>query len=1528
MGRLSGNANSTAPADSATGSASSGGGRLGRQAATAAPAPTDIPTKPLADSAAAGPHKSGFGTLLDNAKLRFQSHNPDIENSGPSPFAKVTPAVQVPIPENASPQEKQRLTYLNENAKTSHDEAVHANSPATIFNETGKNIINTLTSSEQGFGASIAAALPKWIGGSARNIQGKLDKINADSQKGIDELEAKIREARVAGKDTSRMEKTLNTVMNQRIEALNEIVPSVDKTAGQVFGEAGGVALDLITPGELEGGAKSFGLFKNAIHAPTEIKDGFTVMKNATARIAGGAATGYGYDVSQHLQEGKTGQDVLKPGLGTLLGTILPAIPGVPDIIEGHKEISARLGPAATSGGYIRNPFYDWSKEAQDGAATIKANAKDLTKEKFLDAVENPPDAEAIEPFKQELKAKGVTPEEFYDTAAQKTPEIEPGQMDRLADLKTMAEKYPDYHDFTLAVSSGEDSVAKNKAEGKYSQSVTQSMEDQKLLSKDLHDAGYHGLSDFHTTNTKTPEPSTKEPLQAKEAKPADLGPRKINISGKDVVIPEDLRQKGVELEIRREVHDNNPLAALEKHVFKRGEEKGSLPEIGGPSKSKFAKSGDKIIQEAIGSEGRTAANIIDDNEVRANFEKYQKQGEALKAEEAAFKDEIKSHVLSEKDKLATQKFAEQEQRKSERDMTAREKDTRLAERQAAFDEGVKNAKAEAERQSKLQENRKRAYAEQDPELSLWQKLRLKLNPLKFLDKEASSALTEWNHARIKAPVLGEKEMKSANAIGVPKGQGLDVILEYQSLEKKMAEDFQNNLKRGMNTDQAEKAVQDRYGKERYGKYHDAIKTKFDALYEEAKKRGFDPGYKENYLPGVYKENPGEIRQKIQDYLIEQKGMTPEEVHMYMDGKQLPGDVASNLRLNPFFSKEKTFPDYRTAMEYGLTPKYTDPDQLAAHYRTELEKAVANKELIDKLVHEGKLIPEQIAPASYVPVKNLPLGQRGYYAKPRLADVLDGIFRGSDDLSFGETVAHGVAKLSKFGQEIALSAGIPGTNVNYFSMGQLIKQITAGDLKAIPAFIRSNFNDASIKFFEKNQPFLEKMADQGINIGDRVGNFKTVYDSWAKNFGEASKNPFKKETYQDFKHLIGDGFDKLFNRKTFNSFMPQLYTQTFKDTYLAALKNGMTEEVANKLAGDTTKNFFGLTENVGRSRMTQDSLSAAFFAPRFREGIINTLMNTGKAGLDFAKQLGGLRGKLDPSLKLNRRLLTGMVISYGLYNALNYKLNGHFMWDNPSGRQFALRIPGKNGTNTYIEFMPSFLAFARNLAAGGIALAKGDPKTATQKFGSVFSMPLKVTSEIIGNSDYYGNQIYKDTDTGVQKAEKIAAYVGLAFNHPYVQQTVKVIQGTTPLPQAISTMLELPLKFSTNAKESKNDFYDAITKLSKENAKATRKIQPIYDNLQKMKAAGDVAGANKIYNALSKEDKAVYNKIKSSAKTKGTTAAESQIYTLVSQLQEMKKAGKTKEVNAVYDSLTADEKKAYQKVKKRFFANQQATPTE
>ncbi len=911
----------------------------------------------------------------------------------------------------------------------------------------------------------------------------------------------------------------------------------------------------------------------------------------------------------------------------------------------------------------------------------------------------------------------------------------------------------------------------------------------------------------------------TKDAKLALEAAEKRVGvepvkPRKIPVSGKQIELPEELQNEAVALDFEYESIEQNPLNDLWKYANKK---EGVLPEVvGGDTKSVFGKKGDTILDGDKLVQYADQNGNVDSEKVREAFSQFIEDKRDFKKRQKEYKDKVKAYKQEQKDTLAMQKLAEIEDRKIQKDIrdrqAEREKQRHLEEIKKAEAEGQKRA----EKQALVGYNKKVAITTPAKELGFWAKMvGQKLNPLKYTDKSTQNIFNSWNRKLLMGRVRANKEASAF--IKIPNKEGLKTILDYEA---------------GVVT-----------------KYSDAIKEKFANLLTEARERGIDMGFRENYLPHVYMENAKEIGEKIHKYLLD-KGLSEDQVVAYENGQKLPDAIVNMLKINPFFSKERVFPTYKVAMEYGLTPKYTNVSQLVGHYVQELETIVANNELVTELSDAGKILPFEDAPFTWDMV-NLPFSQKGYMANSNIARVINGLFGKQEP-----TLWTYMSKVSKKLQEIRFSAGLPYTTVNFFALGQLIKELTAGNIKAVNAFFRANFNGKSVEWLKQNREYVYKMARQGIDMRKMIDSWEDLYS----NLSEA--DGFMGKTKDILKNKKGEVFNQMFNKNTFMSFMPQMQIQLFKDVYNGFLKKGYPEDIAEELAGRVVSKNFGLTDFSGRSKATQDKISALFFAPYFRESVINTLYNTGVAGVDFIKNLGGLRSPLDPTLQRNRRLLIGMILTYFLYNLLNKALNdGDNLWDNPANRKFALQIPSDDGTLTYIEFMPSFLSFARSMASGAINLASGDYSGAEQKFGTVFSMPIKIVTEILGHSDYYDRDIYKETDTGAQKTLKIAKYLLLQTQHQYIAEMMYQIEEKKPLYQSIISAMELPLKFSSRDTIARNEYYDALDAKAKQNARDKERIQPTYDEVQKLKDAGDFEGANAVYNSLSDEDKVIYKKI-------------------------------------------------------------------
>ena len=252
-----------------------------------------------------------------------------------------------------------------------------------------RKVGEALTSSERGlahtFGEAAATLTPEYR--AAQESQIGLDDMNI-------KLGKKIVEQKKLGKDTSRLQE-LYQRNTGRVFKPEEIVPSITKTKSQIAGEAGGVALDIATAGALAKGASTFKLFgageKAAVAAkqakkglsvsdviikniessykPSAFGKAFVATKKAAPKIAGGAAIGYGYDVTGGLQEGKTGTEAFTPGVGTAVGAL---IPGSFLAIKGAKSIGKSTAPRIVDS-LIKPLLKDYSYGKTPGKAVAES---------------------------------------------------------------------------------------------------------------------------------------------------------------------------------------------------------------------------------------------------------------------------------------------------------------------------------------------------------------------------------------------------------------------------------------------------------------------------------------------------------------------------------------------------------------------------------------------------------------------------------------------------------------------------------------------------------------------------------------------------------------------------------------------------------------------------------------------------------------------------------------------------------------------------------------------------------------------------------------------------------------------------------------------------------------------------------------------------------------------------------------------------------------------------------------------------
>jgi len=626
------------------------------------------------------------------------------------------------------------------------------------------------------------------------------------------------------------------------------------------------------------------------------------------------------------------------------------------------------------------------------------------------------------------------------------------------------------------------------------------------------------------------------------------------------------------------------------------------------------------------------------------------------------------------------------------------------------------------------------------------------------------------------------------------------------------------------------------------------FKAQTDQLYKQAKEAGVDMGYLDNYITHIWEQPQEEVAQ------------------IYAQSRGKFG-----------FSKERKLPTYEEGIKLGLTPKYGDTRQIIAEYAQKLHESIANVEMVNSLKKEGLLLPASVGSKQlgFSPITAPGIGQsisKGadgatvigqYYAPDEIAQTINRVFSPQDSGKLGKFLG-ATAKVSGTIQDVTLSGGIPKTAVNSFGLANATKEILSGRIVApLKSMIRSSSGVYSKKFAQENVGQIIKMQERGIPVNTELD----VASLGENGFLQKALTGGDVGAWNTTKSV----WNKTINEPTFKRFMPQLQIHLFNDIEKKALQSGKTAQEAADLAAGAVKNFYGITgleKTSQRNQLGKDALATVFFAPRYRESMINF----------WVKNLKSLGKPTTGDHATNAKFMLGALALYGGYDYLNYNINGKHLYENPDNKTDKLLIPIGNDRTIGVPYLSSIATMPR-LAMRTISnVAKGDLKTAASDIVQTSASQLiKPTIDVLANSDYFGNEITKETDTAGEKFKKIGAYLVGSYNHPYIKAALTSIGNDKPGYQIASEAMELPIRFYKTSSIEKGYFWDKLKKLETVGDKFTQlkkedkdKAREFYNKNEdallelaqlrnvanvygKLKKDGDIDGANKLTQEVGKK---------------------------------------------------------------------------
>ena len=807
-----------------------------------------------------------------------------------------------------------------------------------------------------------------------------------------------------------------------------------------------------------------------------------------------------------------------------------------------------------------------------------------------------------------------------------------------------------------------------------------------------------------------------------------------------------------------------------------RSSQTGDLPELGaksgpnrGVSKSKFAKSGDKIFQEMLGQDASGGGDVALAQEHLDEYLKIRDQSNEVAAYVKNLRQELKAAKAAEKEKLRSGRVQERTQKiLAKMQERARASRARLIEvarnkpgsqtagdflRRGAVRADVRNARPITDLiQGKASEQMQK-YAVDESKYG-----GIESGPFKGWSTRLKDWFQDWVFQRQAVPAEVKLVMSQFEVL---KNSKMDWIYEY--------------LGKGFKDGRIVEGTRSRYGM--FGR----VESQLNKWLDEEQAAGIKVADKDNYLP-IYLKNAAA---ESEDAMIDDSGR--------------------RLGLRPGFSLQSQFKDYVEAQNAGYTPEFDSiypilQRRAAAHF-----KAMADANMFRAGAREGWIVP-----------------------KKAVADDLRGEFRDlssdrfpAQNAAYGNTIYTGVwdapasvaAKINNYLQDptgfgkflqkagnvgavlknTALSVGIPGTGLSVHFWNVLPREI-AIDFATSP--LHAPFEVAKYFYYAANPRAAQRFIDANLKEAMpliRAGmKFSTEDHSAAR---ELTKMLDKEEPILGragaAAKATSDFLHKVFGGNTFGKLLPARKIANGLKLKSIYESKGMTADAAARAAADDINAVYGGInwEALGRDRNGQAMLRAAILAPDFAETNIKQGARIIKA---FAKP-GSIQSRI------YRGMMYTYAAAYATANLINYENSGHWMYQNDILHQFSLDM-GKdsNGKEKYLNIFGTGVEFLRIPLYVATSIAEGKLQDLNSVIRNRLSIPLASIFSLVENVDYKGDPIFGPTKFGQpqslaqQGANVFSNTIGNALPGS-AQNLGTYLQGKTPAAMTIMQALGLPI---------------------------------------------------------------------------------------------------------------------------------------
>lgn len=572
------------------------------------------------------------------------------------------------------------------------------------------------------------------------------------------------------------------------------------------------------------------------------------------------------------------------------------------------------------------------------------------------------------------------------------------------------------------------------------------------------------------------------------------------------------------------------------------------------------------------------------------------------------------------------------------------------------------------------------------------------------------------------------------------------------------------------------------------------VQDHLDNLYKMQRAAGTDIGFKENYLPQMWKETPQQIYAAYR-----------------------------RLGLKPSHTMKAVFSNYAEGIAAGLTPRYDNIADLVGLAESKARKAVADRMFYNYLKQNHLVKPANSAPPDWVtinpdafPLHRFKQGQlrvvTNVKAPPEIAFKVNEYLDAQGN-SFLKQVADKFTDV----KNVVMSSGIPLTSMNAhgFNMLSRIYAIQSNPvsgavevMKSIPKFIAPQIFKADM---DKALADAPRFMKAGMTLKVEEHPFKVELPPLRERLKDASDfmRPGSGKDFRPF-HGLREIHKALFEDPLFQKFIPMVKVQYAKKMEDQLLRDGVLPEEATSIAAHWMNEAFGginyaemlgqpvkglqwlrnkETNNpVRRSNSFQNFLRVAFNAPDWAESNIKLASGA----------LKGFKNPKDPKFQMYRNVIQNVMAFYMMSSLVQKLTSGHYMHENPEGRKASIAAgETAEGRARFLHPSGTGWDFAKLPYEVIDKIAHGDMSGLSKVLAARLHPMAQATLALVTNRNYRGQQILGGNQPASRQVGNVVESVASVTAPSYVREPIESLRSDKKgFEEGLVESLELPIRYS------------------------------------------------------------------------------------------------------------------------------------